>query len=192
MDRVMASRKLWVGVAALIGMILFGIFFDTELALRVSKATGIIAGIYFLGQGAVDFVNDYRGIAQDRLLASRKLWFSVSAVIGVILANGLGYGDMQASQVTKGIVTVTFFYIASQSGVDFTAGLKKLKIENLVTSRKLWTAVAAIIIVVVSNAVYFYAPEARQISLGTVGIVSLYMGAQGAVDVSKQILKARG
>ncbi|MFQ5685996.1 MAG: hypothetical protein ACE5GV_04985 [Candidatus Scalindua sp.] len=191
MDRVMASRKLWVGIAAVIGMILFGIFFDTDIALRVSKATGIIAGIYFLGQGAVDFVHDYRGIAQDRLLASRKLWFSVSAVIGVILANSIGYGDLAASQVTKAIVTITFFYIASQSGVDFTATLKKLKIENLVTSRKLWTAVGAIIVVVISNAVYFYAPEARQITLGTVGIISLYIGAQGAVDVSKQIIRAR-
>lgn len=191
MNRVMASRKLWVGIAAVIGMVLFGIFFDSDTALRVSKATGIIAGIYFLGQGAVDFIHDYRGIAQDRLLASRKLWFSVSAVIGVILTNAIGYGDLAASQVTKGIVLITFVYIASQSGVDFTAAFKKLKIENLLTSRKLWTAVGAIIVIVVTNAVGFDVAEARQIALGTGGIISLYIGAQGAVDVSKQILRAR-
>lgn len=192
MDRTFASRKLWVGVSAVIGVILFGIFYDTDTALRVSKATFIIVGIYFVGQGAIDFIREYRGIAIDRVVASRKLWFTVLSVIGVVLANGMGYGDLQASQVTKGIVIIAFTYIAAQSGVDFTATLKNLKVENLVTSRKLWTAVAAIVVIAVSNAVGFDAAEARQITLGTGGIAALYIGVQGAVDISKQILRARG
>ncbi|OHB36477.1 MAG: hypothetical protein A2Y08_01080 [Planctomycetes bacterium GWA2_40_7] len=192
MDRTFASRKLWVGVSAVIGVILFGIFYDTDTALRVSKATFIIVGTYFVGQGAVDFIRGYRGIATDRVVASRKLWITVSSVIGVVLANGMGYGDLQASQVTKGIVLIAFAYIASQSGVDFTATLKKLKVENLVTSRKLWVAVAAIVVIVVSNAVCFDAAGARQITLGTESIAALYIGVQGAVDISKQILRARG
>lgn len=67
-----------------------------------------------------------------------------------------------------------------------------MKVENLVTSRKLWTAVAAVIVIVVSNAAGFDEAAARQITLGTGGIASLYIGAQGAVDISKQILRARG
>lgn len=192
MDRTLASRKLWVGVSAVIGVILFCIFYDTDTALRVSKATFIIVGVYFVGQGTIDFIRGYRGIATDRVVASRKLWITVSSVIGVVLANGMGYDDLQASQVTKGIVIIAFTYIASQSGVDFTATLKRLKVENLVTSRKLWTAVAAIIVIVVLNAVGFNAAEARQITLGIEGIVALYIGVQGAVDISKQILRARG
>jgi len=192
MDITFASRRLWVGVSAVIGVILFGIFCDTDTALRVSKATFIIVGIYFVGQGAVDFIRVYRGIAIDRVVASRKLWITVSSVIGVVLANGMGYGDLQASQVTKGIVLIAFAYIASQSGVDFTATLKNLKVENLVTSRKLWVAVVAIVVIVVSNAVCFDAAGARQITLGTEGIAALYIGVQGAVDISKQILRARG
>ena len=192
MDRTFASRRLWVGVSAVIGVILFGIFCYTDTALRVSKATFIIVGIYFVGQGAVDFIREYRGIAIDRVMASRKLWITVSSVIGVVLANGMGYGDLQASQVTKGIVLIAFAYIASQSGVDFTATLKNLKVENLLTSRKLWVAVAAIVVIVVSNAVCFDAAGARQITLGTGGIATLYIGVQGAVDISKQILRARG
>lgn len=128
MDRIIASRKLWVGVAAVIGVILFGVFFETDTALRVSKAAFLIAGIYFVGQGTVDFIHEYRGMAVDRLVASRKLWIAVSAVIGVILTNGIGYSsDLHASQVTKGIVIIAFTYIVSQSGVDFTATLKKIE-----------------------------------------------------------------
>lgn len=66
-----------------------------------------------------------------------------------------------------------------------------MKVENLVTSRKLWTAVAAIVVIAVSNAVGFDAAAARQITLGTGGIATLYIGVQGAVDISKQILRAR-
>lgn len=191
MDRIMTSRKLWVGVSAVIGIILCGVFFDSETALRITKAVLVIAGAYLVGQGTVDFIQDYRGVVPDRLVASRKLWIAVASIIGVILTNCIGYNELQASWVTRGIVVVSLAYILSQSSVDFTATLKKVKIVNVLASRKLWVAVAIMIGIVICNGL-FSEPTARQITLGSAGIGLLYLAAQGAVDVSKQILRARG
>jgi hypothetical protein len=192
MDRVLTSRKLWVAVAGIVGIVIFGICFDSENALQVTKAVMYIVGAYLIGQGTVDFIHEQKGIAIERLIASRKLWIAVSSIIGVILANAIGYGEEQASQVTKGIVTVAFVYLISQSGVDFTATLKKLRVDNLLTSRKLWVGVASMIGIVLSNAIGFDAETARQVTCGASGVAALYMGSQGAVDISKYILRARG
>lgn len=192
MNRVLVSRKLWVAVAGIIGIVIFGICFDLENAMRVTKAVLYIVGAYLIGQGTVDFIHEMKGIAIERLVASRKLWIAVSSIIGIILANAIGYGEEQASQVTTGIVTIAFVYLISQSGVDFTATLKKLKVENLLTSRKLWVGVASMIGIVLSNAIGFDAATAKQVTCGISGIAALYMGAQGAVDISKYISRAGG
>lgn len=191
MDRIVASRKLWVAVAGIFGILIFGICFDAENALRVSKAVIYIVGAYLIGQGVVDFIHEYNGVSIERLIASRKLWIAISSIIGIVLVNSIGYGEAQALQVTKGITIISIAYIISQSAVDFTATLKGLKVENLIASRKLWVAVSSIIGIVFANAIGFDAETAKMFTCGASSIAILYLSAQGAVDVSKFIIRAR-